>query len=325
MTTSDGATRPRTTSTTSTGAVIATSALTKRYGATTALAGVDLSLGRGVTGILGPNGAGKTTLLRILATVLAADAGTVSVRGHDPATADGRLAIRRELGYLPQEPGFHRHFTAFEFADYVAILKEWADRRERHDEVRRVLALVGLEDVMHRRIRHLSGGMRRRLGIAQAIIGRPSILVLDEPTAGLDPEQRLRFRELLGTEAAESTVVLSTHQTDDVAALCNEVVVLLGGEVRFVGAPSDVAALARDRVWIAEQREPAADLAWITGDGLVRHIGRPPAGARLVDPTVEDGYLVLAGADGSATTGPAAGPNGTAVSGIRRVRRGRRP
>ena len=210
------------------------------------------------------------------------------------------LAVRRRLGYLPQEPGFHRHFSAFEFVDYVAILKEWVDRKPRHDEVRRVLTLVGLDAVMHKRIGQLSGGMRRRVGIAQALLGRPDLLVLDEPTAGLDPEQRLRFRELLGTEAAGATVLLSTHQTDDVAALCQHVVVLLAGRIRFNGTPAELAALAAGRVWLAGERDPRADLAWVTGEGRVRHIGVPPTGAQLVEPTVEDGYLILAGRDAHA-------------------------
>jgi ABC-2 type transport system ATP-binding protein len=269
--------------------------LRKRFGSTRALDSVGATFGPGVNGLLGPNGAGKTTLLRILATVLAPDEGTINVLGGDPTSGDGRLAVRRRLGYLPQEPGFHRHFSAFDFVDYVAILKEWADRKPRHDEVRRVLTLVGLEAVMHKRIRQLSGGMRRRVGIAQALLGRPDLLVLDEPTAGLDPEQRLRFRELLGTEAAGATVLLSTHQTDDVAALCQRVVVLLDGQVRFAGSPSALAARAVDRVWLATERDPRAELAWITGEGRVRHIGEPPTGAQLVEPTVEDGYLVLAG------------------------------
>ncbi len=271
------------------------SGLRKRFGATVALDGVDAAFGPGVNGLLGPNGAGKTTLLRILATVLAADEGTVDVLGSDPTTGEGRLAIRRRLGYLPQEPGFHRHFSAFDFVDYVAILKEWADRRARHDEVRRVLTLVGLESAMHKRIRQLSGGMRRRVGIAQALLGHPDLLILDEPTAGLDPEQRLRFRELLGTEAAGATVLLSTHQTDDVAALCQRVVVLLEGQVRFTGAPAALAAIAADRVWLAGDRDLRAQLAWVTGEGRIRHIGDPPTGAHLVEPTVEDGYLLLAG------------------------------
>jgi ABC-2 type transport system ATP-binding protein len=269
--------------------------LRKRFGATLALDGVDLELRPGVTGLLGPNGAGKTTMLRLLATVLAADAGRLDVLGADPATAGGRLQIRRRLGYLPQEPGFHQSFSAFDFVDYVAILKEWADRRPRHDEVRRVLTLVGLEHVMHKRIGQLSGGMRRRVGIAQALLGRPDLLVLDEPTAGLDPEQRLRFRELLGTEAGGATVLLATHQTDDVAALCGHVVVLLAGQVRFAGTPGRLAAIADGRVWLATERDPRAELAWLTGEGRVRHIGEPPPDAELVPPTVEDGYLVLAG------------------------------
>ena len=274
---------------------VSASGLHKRFGAVTALDGVDLSVAAGVTGLLGPNGAGKTTLLRILATVLPPDSGTIHSLGFDPASGSGRLEVRRRLGYVPQEPGFHNSFTAFEFVDYVAILKEWADRRSRHDETRRVLSLVGLENVMHKRIRHLSGGMRRRLAIAQALIGDPELLILDEPTAGLDPEQRLRFRELLTTEAQRAAVLLSTHQTDDVAAFCQRVVVLLDGRVRFEGSPSDLAASAQGRVWVADDRDPRAELAWVTGDRQVRHIGEPPDGAELVTPSVEDGYLLLAG------------------------------
>jgi ABC-2 type transport system ATP-binding protein len=270
--------------------------LTKRFGGTVALRDVDIDLAPGICGLLGPNGAGKTTLMRILATILRPDRGTIQTLGEDPGEGDGRLAIRRQLGYLPQEPGYHRNFTAFDFVDYVAILKEWANRRDRHDEVRRVLTLVGLEASMHTTIRKLSGGMRRRVGIAQALIGDPALLVLDEPTAGLDPEQRLRFRELLSAVAERSTVLLSTHQTDDVAALCRRVVVLLGGTNRFDGTPTELAARAEGRVWLADARDAAADLAWVTGDGEVRHIGAPPTGARLVPPTVEDGYLTLTGA-----------------------------
>ncbi|QQS26420.1 MAG: ATP-binding cassette domain-containing protein [Actinomycetota bacterium] len=269
--------------------------IVKRFGRSAALSGADVSLDRGICGLLGPNGAGKTTLLRILATVLPPDAGTVSALGLSAEDPDDRLAIRRQLGYLPQEPGFHQNFTAFEFVDYVAILKEWTDRRSRHDEVRRVLTLLGLESAMNITIRKLSGGMRRRVGIAQALLGDPALLVLDEPTAGLDPEQRLRFRELLSALAERSTVLLSTHQTDDVAALCSHVVVLLDGKTRFAGTPAGLAALADGRVWMAASRDPAAELAWTTGGGEVRHVGEPPSGATLVTPTVEDGYLTLAG------------------------------
>ena len=273
---------------------VETTGLAKAYRATTALDGVDLRIGPGITGLLGPNGAGKTTLLRILATVLAPDRGSVRLLGGDPADPADRLAVRRRLGYLPQEPGLHPNFTAFEFVDYVAILKEMTDRRARHREVRRVLELVGLGDQAGRKVKALSGGMRRRVALAQALLLEPDLLLLDEPTAGLDPEQRLRFREFVST-APDQTVVLSTHQTEDVAALCHAVVVLDAGRVRFSGTARELSELARGRVWLAEARDPAASLSWRTGDGGHRHIGDAPAGARLVEPTLEDGYLLLLG------------------------------
>ncbi len=270
--------------------------VTKRYGRTIALDDVTLSMGTGITGLLGPNGAGKTTLLRIVATVLGPDTGRVELLGHATSSTEGREAIRRRLGYVPQEPGFHRQFSVFEFVDYVAVLKLITDRRARHDEVRRVIDTVGLTSVIHKRIRQLSGGMRRRVAIAQALLGSPDLLVLDEPTAGLDPEQRLRFRELLTTVADHATVVLSTHQTEDVAAFCQRVVVMHDGVVRYDGTPTGLAALASNRVWLAGTRDPTAQLAWMTGDGSIRHIGDPPAGATLDEPRVEDGYLLLVGA-----------------------------
>ena len=137
---------------------------------------------------------------------------------------------------------------------------------------------------------------RRRVAIAQALLGSPELLVLDEPTAGLDPEQRLRFRELLSTAANGATVVLSTHQTEDVAALCQRVVVMHGGVIHYDGTPAGLAGLAAGRVWLADARDPSAQLAWMTGDGMVRHVGEPPPNARLDEPRVEDGYLLLVGA-----------------------------
>ncbi len=220
--------------------------LTKRFGRTTAVRDISIAIPFGVTGLLGPNGAGKTTLLRILATVLAPDGGRVEVFGQNPDTPQGRLAIRRRLGYVPQETGFHRNFTTFEFVDYVAILKEWTDRRARHDEVRRVLRLVDLTAVADRKIKALSGGMRRRLTLAQALLGDPRLLVLDEPTAGLDPEQRMRFRDVVSSLATHRAIVLSTHQTEDVAALCDQAVVIDEGLVRFAGTLNSCARSGMD-------------------------------------------------------------------------------
>jgi ABC-2 type transport system ATP-binding protein len=269
--------------------------VTKSFGRTRALDGVDLEAGRGVTGLLGPNGAGKTTLLRTIATVLAPDRGTVTLLGRDPARAEDRTRIRERLGYLPQDAGFHRGFTVFEFIDYVAILKEMTDRRTRHDEVRRVIALTGLSPVSAKRIRALSGGMRRRVGLAQAMLGDPDLLVLDEPTVGLDPEQRLRFREMISHAGEGRTVVMSSHQTEDVAALCNRIAVVHHGRTRFAGTPTELTTQADGRVWTDTRRSPAALAAWRTGDGAYRNVGDPPEGAELVPPTLEDAYLLLVG------------------------------
>ena len=269
------------------------SELTKRYRATDALVGVSFTARTGVCGLLGPNGAGKTTLLRIIATTLAADRGTVEFDGLDPADANQRVDLRRRLGYVPQDPGYHPSFTAFAYVDYIAILKEHVDRRRRHDEVRRVLDLVGLSDVAHRKMRRLSGGMRQRVALAQSLLGNPDLLVLDEPTVGLDPEQRLRFRGLVSRLAADRVVLLSTHLTEDVEALCDQVVVLSDGRVRFDGAVPALAGFAEGHVWRSSEVDPGSALSWRMGDGSHRHIGTPPEQPDLLTPTVEDGYLLL--------------------------------
>ncbi|MEU5255734.1 ABC transporter ATP-binding protein [Streptomyces longwoodensis] len=278
------------------------SGLTLRYGGTRALDDVSLSLTRGVTGLLGPNGAGKTTLLRVLATAVPPDGGGFRALGHDPRTSAGRLALRRELGYLPQTPGFHPDFTAFEFVDYVAILKELTDRGARHREVRRVLEAVDLSEVRGKRIKRLSGGMRQRVALAAALVGDPGFLVLDEPTVGLDPEQRMRFRELVAEAGEGRTVLLSTHQTEDVAMLCHRVVVLAHGRVRFEGTPAELTARAAGRVWSSGRRDPAARAGWRTGTGTFRNVGDPPEGADLLEPTLEDGYLLTLDGDSTAVT-----------------------
>ncbi|WP_030250512.1 MULTISPECIES: ABC transporter ATP-binding protein [unclassified Streptomyces] len=273
-------------------ATVSASGLSLHYGGTRALDDVSLRLTGGVTGLLGPNGAGKTTLLRVLATALPADRGAFTVLGHDPGTTRGRQEVRRRLGYLPQTPGFHPDFTAFEFVDYVAILKEMSDRAARHREVRRVLDEVGLADVRGKRIRKLSGGMRQRVALGAALVGDPGFLVLDEPTVGLDPEQRMRFRELIAGAGEGRTVLLSTHQTEDVAMLCHRVLVMAGGRVRFEGTPAELTARAAGRVWSSAERDPGARAGWRTGTGAFRNVGDPPDGADLLEPTLEDGYLL---------------------------------
>ncbi|MCX4575969.1 ABC transporter ATP-binding protein [Streptomyces sp. NBC_01571] len=271
---------------------VSASGLSLRYGRTPALDDVSVRLQEGVTGLIGPNGAGKTTLLRVLATAVPADRGAFTVLGHDPATPAGRQNLRRTLGYLPQAPGFHPDFTAFEFVDYVAILKEQTDRTARHREVRRVLEAVDLTDVRGKRIKKLSGGMRQRVALAAALVGDPGFLVLDEPTVGLDPEQRMRFRELIARAGEERTVLLSTHQTEDVAMLCRRVIVMAHGRVLFEGTPVELAARADGHVWSSAERDPTARAGWRTGTGSFRNVGDPPPGAALLEPTLEDGYLL---------------------------------
>ncbi|MET7981636.1 MULTISPECIES: ABC transporter ATP-binding protein [unclassified Streptomyces] len=271
---------------------VSASGLTLRFGGTLALDDVRLRLEEGVTGLLGPNGAGKTTLLRVLATAVPADRGSFTVLGHDPGTTAGRLGARRALGYLPQTPGFHQDFSAFEFVDYVAILKELTDRTARHREVRRVLEAVGLSDVRGKRIKRLSGGMRQRVALAAALVGDPGFLVLDEPTVGLDPEQRMRFRELIAQAGEGRTVLLSTHQTEDVAMLCHRVIVMDAGRIRFEGTPAELTERAAGRVWSSTERDPSARAGWRTGSGAFRNVGDPPEGADLLEPTLEDGYLL---------------------------------
>ncbi|SEN81170.1 ABC transporter ATP-binding protein [Actinacidiphila rubida] len=215
--------------------------LTRRFGRTRAVDGVDLRTGTGVFGLLGPNGAGKTSLLRMLATVIPPSSGSMRLLDLDPARHGPRREIRRRLGYLPQNLGYYPGFTVVEFVEYFALLKEMPPR-----EVPRAVAAaverVGLGDRAKAKLRTLSGGMLRRAGIAQAIVNEPRLLLFDEPTAGLDPEQRVEFRSLLRELGRTSTVVVSTHLVEDVGAACAEVALMHQGRIAFQGTPDELVA-----------------------------------------------------------------------------------
>ncbi|MFJ7417369.1 ABC transporter ATP-binding protein [Streptomyces uncialis] len=217
-------------------------ALTVRHRRTLALDGVDLAFGTGVHGLLGPNGAGKTSLIRVLATVAAPSSGRVVLLGDDVSSPAGRSAVRRRLGYLPQEFGYYPGFTVREFVGYVAWLKEMP-RDTVPAAVERAVRRVGLGERIDDRVRTLSGGMVRRVGIAQAVVNDPELLLLDEPTAGLDPEQRVEFRALLRELGGTTTVIVSTHLVEDVAAACSQVALIDSGRVAYRGTTEGLAAL----------------------------------------------------------------------------------
>lgn len=270
----------------------------------TAVSDVTVSLGPGVLGLLGPNGAGKSSLMRILATVTRPTEGRVSWDGTD-IVADPD-ALRRVLGYLPQDFGVYPHLTAREFLSYLAAVKGIAARpaRKRIDEL---LEAVQLTEAGTRKLGHYSSGMRQRVGIAQALLNDPQLLIVDEPTAGLDPERRIRVRTLLGELAVDRHVILSTHIVSDVEAVADDIAVLGQGRLRYRGTPEGLLREARGRVWelLASADElPALRQRFLvsravrTPDGTrVRVLApdRPAPDASLVDPDLEDGYLWMIG------------------------------
>jgi len=215
--------------------------VTRQFGRTRAVAGVSLRTGPGVFGLLGPNGAGKTTLLRMMATVISPSSGSMRLLDRDTGSHAARREIRRRLGYLPQSLGYYPGFTVAEFVEYFALLKEMPSRQV-PGAVATAIERVELGGKARAKLRTLSGGMLRRVGIAQAIVNEPELLLLDEPTAGLDPEQRVAFRSLLRELGARATVVVSTHLVEDVGAACSEVALMAAGKLVFHGTPEELTA-----------------------------------------------------------------------------------
>jgi len=218
--------------------VVRVDSLTQKYGKRTVISGLDLTLGPGVFGILGPNGAGKTTLLRTLATIVPPYSGVLEVAGYRVDSERTARLARRQIGFLPQNFGFYPSFTLYDFVRYVAWLRE-VPADEAHGGTLHAIEQVGLSDRLKSKMRSLSGGMVQRAGIAAALVGAPRLVLLDEPTVGLDPGQRMHFREIIRS-LTDTTVVLSTHLVEDVSAVCHQVMVMSDGAFVFRGTPDEL-------------------------------------------------------------------------------------
>jgi ABC-2 type transport system ATP-binding protein len=275
-----------------------------------ALRFVDLEVPRGMFGLLGPNGAGKSTLMRTLATLQEADSGTAFLDDLD--VLEDKEQVRRVLGYLPQEYGLYPRITALAMLDHFAVLKGYSSSRERQEVVESLLCMTNLWDERKRRLGTFSGGMKQRFGIAQALLGKPELIIVDEPTAGLDPQERRRFLNLLGTIGENIVVILSTHIVEDVRELCGRFAILDRGQVLESGSPEEAIAILDGRIWetrierdeVARARGlwPVISERMIGGRMAVRVLAdtRPGENFNSVEADLEDVYLVALGQTGAA-------------------------
>jgi ABC-2 type transport system ATP-binding protein len=267
-----------------------------------ALRGITLDIENGMFGLLGPNGAGKTTLMRIIAGLLHPTSGTVEVFGSDVTSAHGRKLVKSQLGYLPQEMGLYADLSAREFLDYMAILKGITDARARHSQVDELIELVRINDTGNRKLKTFSAGMKRRVGIAQPLLGNPKLLIVDEPTVGLDPEERVRIRNILSDMALRCTVILSTHVIEDIGHSCGDLAIIDKGTVLFRGAPAELIQRAQGQVWSLTTAGdyPDKTLTVVSTlqlrDGVqYRVLGMPASHYHptALEPGLEDGYLLM--------------------------------
>jgi len=278
--------------------------LTKEYeGGVVGLQDVSLTITDGIFALLGPNGAGKSTLMSILATLLEPTRGLARVDGYDVRYQ--KHEVRQRLGFLPQDFGLYPSLTAYETLDYIALLYNIDDPKARRQRIEEVMERVNLTDVRDRAVGGFSGGMTQRVGLAQALLNSPRLLIVDEPTAGLDPEERIRVRSLLAELAGERVILLSTHLIEDVEAIADRLAVLHKGRIRFEGDVTQMLDLIRGKVWqIDASFEELADLRGrYLETGLLREGGRihlrvmsdavDRPDARPAEPTLEDAYIWL--------------------------------
>ncbi|MDP1696965.1 MAG: ATP-binding cassette domain-containing protein [Xanthomonadaceae bacterium] len=280
----------------------------KRFGrGRNAVDHISFSAGLGVVGLLGPNGAGKSSLMRMLVGLMAPDSGGIGFDGMDPSAEEA--CFKACIGYLPQDFGLYPDVSALALLNHLAALKGIAGRRERTDQVEQLLRAVNLWEVRHQTLGGYSGGMRQRFGIAQALLGRPRLIVVDEPTAGLDPEERYRLLGLLASRRHEAVIVLSTHLVQDVAELCSRALILNDGRLLADAHPTQAPMALSGRVWRVEvEPEAVVQLAGLrvlhsrlAGGHVVAHClaeVAPTTDASLVTPSLEDFYFAtLLGAD----------------------------
>ena len=266
-----------------------------------ALKNVSLTIPAGMYGLLGPNGAGKSTLMRILATLQDADEGSARLAGID--VLQQKDEVRKTLGYLPQEFGVYSKVSAEKMLDHFALLKGMADRRARKGVVEALLRQTNLWEVRKQNLGGYSGGMKQRFGVAVALIGNPKLLIVDEPTAGLDPAERVRFLNLLSELGENSVVLLSTHIVEDVSELCTRMAIINKGEILLEAEPARAMHDLRGRIWrrvIAKAELPAIEQAYVVistkllGGRTVVHVfsdGAPGAGFEPTEPDLEDVYF----------------------------------
>lgn len=281
--------------------------LTKVYprGKKKALNGVNIEIGQGIFGLIGRNGAGKTTLMRIVATIMDATDGEIYFDGKElKANKD---EFRSSLGYLPQSTKLMPRMNIVEFLDYVCILKGIKNKAERKERIASAIETVGLVGEEKKRLGKYSGGMLRRAGIAQALIGDPKVLIIDEPTTGLDPEERLYFLNLLSKIAMERTIIFSTHITADIEHLCNNICVLEQGEVKYLGEKAEFINRINGKLYehTGSQYEEeqlrkdtiVTSVAYVDGRPRVRYVAEAPLfeGSVPVTPTLEDSYIYALG------------------------------